>query len=231
MLENVYRSFARFVQHLQLQKANIDQFKNEVSATGQEITDINNDADSGEFLEELLPLCTEFKESATGIKNLYYSTKTEPPVGVFMNPPNTTPPVPIIAGAVKRARERDQHFLNSPNLTEAAKIAMDLVGDTPPNVQPDTVKPTVEVHVAATNYEGAVVLGNRQKSDSARIFIQRAANAARELAGDGTGKSINFSIQPTDSSKPERVLVIVQLRKNNQNYGQPSDPVYATFNP
>lgn len=231
MLENVYHPISRFVQHLQTQKANIDQYKGEIGANGTDIAEVPEDANVAEFLVEVPELCNEFKETAFGIKARFFSTKSEPPAGAFMNPPDTSPPAAIVAGAIKRSRDRDQRFLNSPAITEAAKIAMDLIGEEPPAVNPGTVKPTVIAHSAVTGYEAGLVIGNRQKSDIYDVIVQRSTVGAREIIKSGTGKSINVTLIPTEAGKAEQVLVTVQLRKNNQNYGIPSDPIYVTFNP
>jgi len=39
------------------------------------------------------------------------------------------------------------------------------------------------------------------------------------------------SITPATPGDTEQMQVRVQLRKSNQNYGQPSDVVYVTVNP
>lgn len=231
MLETVYQTIGRFVQHLQIQKANIEQYKNEIGASGADVVEITSDADVAEFLVEVADLCDEFKKTAFGIKARFFSAKTDPAAGDFMLPPNTTPPALIVAGAFKRARDRDQRFLNAVGITEAAKIAMDLIGEVAPNVQPETVKPNVTATSAVTGYEVALVIGNRKNSDGYRVFVQRATNNAREQIDNGTGKEITVHLIPTEAGKPEQVLLTVQLRKNNQNYGVPSDPIYVTFNP
>ena len=231
MLDNVYKSFPRFIQHLQMQNANIVQFQTEIGATATDLAEVPQDAVAGEFLGEITELCNEFKETAFGIKGSFFSTKTTPPAGDFMTAPDTRPPATIVAGAVKRSRDRDQRFLNSPTLTEAAKIAMDLYGEEPPNVTPDTVKPTVETRSAVSGYEFAVVVGNRQKSDMYDIQIQRKGTGVWETVKSGTGKSINVVITPSSAGDAEQVLVRVVLRKSNQQYGIPSDPVYVTVNP
>ncbi len=231
MLEIVYRTISRFVQHLQIQKANINQYKAEIGASSADITEVTNDADVAEFLVEVTDLLEELKKTGNGIKARFFSNKTEPPAGEFMNAPDTTPPAAIIAGAIKRSRERDQRFLNSQGITEAAKIAMDLIGEAAPDVQPETVKPTVEAHSAVTGYEAGLIIGNRQKADSYRVFVQRGINGNREQIDDGTGKAITVHLIPSEPGKAEQVLLTVQLRKNNQNYGVPSDPIYVTFNP
>ena len=46
-----------------------------------------------------------------------------------------------------------------------------------------------------------------------------------------SGKSADITITPTIPGDAEQIQVRVQLRKSNADYGQPSDPAYATVNP
>lgn len=231
MLDKVYRTVARFLQHLQIQKQNVEQYKNEVGAAGDDITEIKDDADVLEFLIETCDLADEFTKTAYGIKQRFFSTKDNPPAGEFMNAPAIAPPAPVVAGAIKRSRERDQRFLNSKTLTEAAKIAMDLVGEESAGISPDDVKSKIEAHAAVSGYEFALVVANREKADMYDVQIQRTAGGKWETVKSGTGKSVNVTIEPTEEGKAEQILVRIQLRKGNENYGVPSDPTYVTVNP
>lgn len=231
MLDNVYRSDSRFLQHLQTQKANITQYKSEVGASTADMDEITQDADAFDWLIEICNLANEFKETAFGIKGRFFSTKVEPPAGAFMNAPATTPPVPIIAGAIKRSRERDQRFLRSQTITEAAKIALDLIGDSPDNIAPESVKPVITVAAAVGGYEFGIIVSNRHKADMWNVLVQRAGSGKWEFVQSGTGKVGTIKVTPTENGKAEQILVRVQLRKSNADYGVPSDPAYVTINP
>lgn len=231
MLDNIYRTEPRFLQHLQSQKANVEQYRVEIGATADDITEITNDANVFEFLIETCNLAGGFKETAFGIKKRFFSTKIEPPAGDFMLAPSISPPAEVIAGAVKRSRERDQRFLRAKGITEAAKIALDLVGEESDGVSPSDVKPIVECHAAVSGYEFAVVVGNRQKADMYDVEYQRAGETKWHVIKSGTGKSVNVVITPLVEGKAEQILVRVQLRKGNDKYGVPSDPTYVTVNP
>lgn len=231
MLETVYRTEARFLQHLQAQKANIEQFKNEVGADAAMIQQTKDDADVMEFLMETCNLADNFKKTSFGIKKQFFSIKTSPPIGDFSAAPSTTPPAVMLAGAEKRARERDQYFLRSPNLTEAAKIALDLIGEESDPIAPDEIKPQITAHPAQYNYEFALVVSDRGEADMYDVLYQRADTPKWQIAKSGTGKSVNVTLEPTEAGKPEQILVCVQLKKKDKNYGTPSDPVYVTINP
>ena len=231
MLDDVYRSEARFLEHLQTQAANIGQYKNEVLASGDDINGIMHDAAVFESLIETCNLADDFKTTAMGIKRQFFSTKTSPPAGAFMTAPDTSPPFPVEAGAVKRSRERDQRFLRAIAITEAARIALDLVGETPQALNPDSVQPTAELHAAVSGYEFAAVINNRQNSDMYEIHVQRSGSTVWTMVKSGTGKSVNVTITPTTPGQPEQLLVRVQLYKGNTKYGVPSNPIFVTVNP
>jgi len=231
MLEKVYQSEARFLQHLQTQAANIEQYRNEVGASGEDIERIRNDAAVFESLIETCNLADDFKTTAMGIKRQFFSTKTDPPAGAFMAAPDTTTPFPVIAGAVKASRERDQRFLRSTTITEAARIAIDLVGETPQPLNPDLIQPTLELHAAVSGYEFAAVVGGREDSAMYELHGQRTGSTDWIMLKSGTGKSVNVTVTPTTPGQPEQILVRVQLFKGNAKYGVPSNPVFVTVNP
>lgn len=50
------------------------------------------------------------------------------------------------------------------------------------------------------------------------------------LGGGGTGKGADF-VYPLAGDSPVQLLVRVRLKKNNADYGQPSEPSLVTVNP
>ena len=77
----------------------------------------------------------------------------------------------------------------------------------------------------------AIVVSNRADSTMWKVLGKREDSQKWETLASGTGKAGNVGIEPTEAGKPERLLVMIQLYKNNELYGQPSDPQYVTFNP
>lgn len=231
MLDHVYRSEARFLQHLQTQKQNIGQYAAEVGADQAMEDEITADAGVMGFLITVCNLIADYKDTAFGIKQRFYSSKTEPPAGAFAVAPDTTPPAPVNAGAIKRSRERDQYFLRQPGITQAAREALDLLGDEQAQTPVADIQPEIEARAAAMNYEAALIISNRQDADLYEILMQRAGGGDWVVLKSGRGKSINVTLTPTTPGKPEQVLLRVQLKRNDENYGQPSEPIYVTFNP
>lgn len=231
MLANVYKTETRFLQHLQTQKANIADYQGDVGATPADITAIGADADNMEWLIETCNLADDFKKTAFGIKGMFFSADEEESAGDFVNAPPIVPPAaPIMAGAVRRSRERDQRFLHAPLVTEAARIGLDLIGEEPAPLVPSEMKPAVEVFPAQSNYMYSVVVSNRGESDSWIVMVQPKGGNWTS-AGTFTGKSADVTYSPANGGDPAMISVRVQLRRKNADYGQLSDVVPITVNP
>jgi len=96
---------------------------------------------------------------------------------------------------------------------------------------PETVQPTLEGFAAQTGYEAALVISNRGKSDMWKVLGRKMNSEKWNQLTSGTGKSGNVRITPTVEGQPERMELMLQLYKANEPYGQPSTPIYLTFNP
>lgn len=62
------------------------------------------------------------------------------------------------------------------------------------------------------------------------VYIQRKGGSW-EKVHSATGKSSDVHVTPSTPGDAEQLLVRVQLRKNNADYGQLSDIVPVTINP
>lgn len=225
-----YSTDAGLLEHLQKQKQSIGQYRAEAGADDDDIRELNNDEGNMEAIMEFCPLADEFKSTAFGIKRVLIRGNIGDSVGTMMTAPTFTPPAELVAGIEKRSRKRDGLWKRSKTMTEAAMIALDLV-DTPDNIAPGTIKATFEAHPAQMGLEAALVISNRGKSDMWKALGQKSDATKFSEMTSGTGKSGNVTLQPTTPGQPERILMMIQLYKNNEPYGQPSDPKYVTFNP
>lgn len=225
-----YSTDAELLNHLQIQKSNIDQYAASAGATAADIASIGEDYAATEWIINFVALVNEYTGTAFGIKKKFLRGELNEPLGAFVDAPDASPPSPLKAGVEKRSRERDQRFLHSPTINEAARLALDLV-DSPPAISPDSVKPTVEPFPAAGNYEFAAVVANRGQSDMYDVQARRKGSETWSVVKSATGKAVNVTIAPTTAGQPEQLQIRVQLKRKNENYGQPSDPVYVTVNP
>jgi hypothetical protein len=225
-----YKSDAGLLSHLQIQSANISQYIAEAGATAADITSIQEDAANMDWILTFASLVDEYSGTAFGIKRMFLRGEIGAQLGNFMDAPEAAPPSGLKPSVEKRSRERDQRFLRSTTMTEAARLALDLV-DTPPNISPGSVKPTIEAFPAAGNYEFALVTANRGESDMYDVQERRKGSETWKTIKSATGKSANVTVTPTTPGQAEQLQIRVQLKRKNENYGQPSDPVYVTVNP
>ena len=225
-----YKTDAGLLNHLQIQKSNIDQYAAAAGASAADIASVGEDYMNLDWILNFCSLAEEYKTTAFGIKRKFIRGDLNEPLGAFVDAPDASPPTTLKAGVEKRSRERDQRFLHSPTMNEAARLALDLVSE-PPSVSEDSVKPSVEPFPAAGNYEFALVVANRGGSDMYDVQVRRKGSETWTVVKSATGKSVNVSIAPTAPGQAEQLQTRVQLKRKNENYGQPSDPVYVTVNP
>ncbi|MEO6050991.1 MAG: hypothetical protein ABIP78_06630 [Pyrinomonadaceae bacterium] len=98
-----------------------------------------------------------------------------------------------------------------------------------PAFQPNAVREWVHaVHAAPS---GGVLIAGRGDSTSWVVSAQVVgANAWTMLGGGATGKGADF-VYPIANDSPVELLVRVHLKKNNADYGHPSEPSMVTVNP
>lgn len=232
MLNNVYSSEARFLEHLQTQKQNIAAFAAEVGATPADEAAIAADAAAIAQLIALANLADDWKKTITGVKARVLSSKPDPPAGTIQAaPPIAALTQPVEANAIGRSRERDQRFLHAnPPPSQACLEALDLIGEESQGLTPGDVKPTIRVSPAASGYLFSIVVGGRGDATSWEVSV-RGKDGVWHQAGTFTGKSADVVFEPTPSGDPLLLDIRVQLKKSNENYGQVSDIVQTTLNP
>lgn len=94
-----------------------------------------------------------------------------------------------------------------------------------------TVKPTVEAFAAQTGYVASVVVGNRAGSDQWEVQTSPASAPSWHIVKTATGKSTDVTFTPATPGQPQQFQIRIQLKRNNQVYGQLSDIVTVTVNP
>lgn len=213
-----------------LQKANLPIYQTQVGATTQDITDVTNAADNMQIVKDYVDLFDAAKKTGTKIKQTVFNGDMDEEITKF---PTVTVPVfdtPLLAGYLERANKRNRRFKAADGYTKEIGIALGIDGDTY-KPAPESIVPTLEVFPAQTNYHAAIVVGNRGDSTMWKMFGRRQNEEKWTELASGTGKSADIQIAPTNEGKPERIEMQIRLYKNNEPYGQPSNPVYATLNP
>jgi hypothetical protein len=220
-------TFEKLLTMALLQKQHLETYKNEVGATAAEITSVTQAAENLQYLKDYLITVEADKMSVTQIKNAVYDGEQ---VSAFAGFPAFSPPHPLVAGLKEDFQKRNARYKLADGYTREIGILLGIVENTP-SISPDSVKPTFESFPAQMGYSAGLVVANRGKSTMWKPLGQKAGSTKWFELGSNTGKAGNVEIEPTTPGQPERLLVMIQLYKNNEPYGQPSDPQYVTFNP
>lgn len=142
----------------------------------------------------------------------------------------TAPPRGVAAGIFQRLDELRTLIMAQATYTDVMGTAMGIVPTPPVKPIPSTVKPTVQAFGAANNNHFSIVVSNRGEATQWDVYIMRKGGTWTKH-DSYTGKSADVTVALSSPGDAEQIQVYVQLRKNNENYGQPSDPVYVTLNP
>ena len=168
--------------------------------------------------------CTKFMNDIAG-----NDPNVDPPTTFAYSAGSGAPPDPE-PGVEKFIRDVRRETVNYGNYSKADGEALGFEATIPQPISPENVKPSIQLFAAAHDYEITIVVTGRNGVSSWDIYMTRKGGN-RTKVDTRDGKSGNIFIIPTTPGDPERVQIDVQLRKNNQNYGQPSDPAFVTANP
>lgn len=175
-----------------------------------------------------------FDETSKQI-SVYFNTivgkdaSADPPLlPVVALPPGTPAEVP--PGIEKFIRDIRREVVGYTNYAKADGEALGFESTPIAPISPTLVKPVIQCFAAANNHHFSVVVTGRADSDMSELWIQRKGGNWT-LQGTYNGKAFDASVSLTVPGEPEQIMARVQLRQKNQNYGQPSDPVYVTLNP
>lgn len=195
------------------------------------ITPVGNDTLVIQFLGDIQNQLKAFDDAARQYRRIV----TEDPVGQpqpdFPPMPKFVLPIEIPTGMFERLDKLRDKIIAADNYTDEIGALLGILPKKAETLSPSDAKPTVQAFASQNGYEFSVVAGNRAGSDSWDVMIRRAGQESWKTAKTATGKSVDVVIEPTVPDKPEQLQVMIQLRKNNEKLGQPSDAVYVTVNP
>lgn len=143
-------------------------------------------------------------------------------------PPGTPAEVP--PGIEKFIRDIRREVVGYTNYAKADGEALGFEASVPASIVPGDVKPTVKAFPSAHDYGVSIVISGREGAVNSDVYLIRKGGVRTKYATI-EGKSGDITITPTVPGEAEQVQIEIQLRKNNTNYGQPSDPVWVTINP
>ncbi|MEQ1645097.1 MAG: hypothetical protein ABL959_16730 [Pyrinomonadaceae bacterium] len=143
-------------------------------------------------------------------------------------------PPEVPPGIEFRVREIARQIKGHSAYAEADGTLLGIIGDSG-GVQGIGGVPVPEIQTFAANsgYEFAIVISKRGSSDSSQVWASIAGENKYNLLATITGKSGNVVYVPLDQDNPQPVQlwVRVQLRRNNQDYGDTSLISPVTVNP
>ncbi|HMT09827.1 MAG TPA: hypothetical protein PKA82_17705 [Pyrinomonadaceae bacterium] len=222
-------SYDGLIAKLTLQKANIPTYTSDVGATLIEVNDINNDLANLEYAGDYSDVVDENKKTCTQIKQALFNGDENIPVAVYPSFSVGELPEDAKAGALQRFIDRGKRWKTSNGWTPEIGTALGYDGPAPKPV-PGTVKPSIEAFAAAANSHFSLVVSNRGEATMWDVYILRKGGNWTKV-DTASGKSADIHVTLTTPGEAEQIQVRVQLRKNNEDYGQLSDPVYVTLNP
>ena len=223
-------SYEKLLAMLLLQAANLPKYQAEVGATNADIQAVTEQAATLQYIVEYLGVVDADKKTVTKIKQTAYNGETDESPTPFPTFPIAAPPFPVVAGCSELCAKRNRRFKAADGYTKDIGVALGIDGDSATDL-PELIVPTLEIHPAQMNYEAAIVVGNRGKSDMWQLLGRKMNSEKWTELKSGTGKGSNVKITPTVAGNPEQVEMKIQLIKANEPYGQLSNGMLATFNP
>lgn len=143
-----------------------------------------------------------------------------------------TPPDKFETSVIVKLTELVDKVEAADAYTDEMGVQLGIVKTPGDPISPGSVKPVIEAaSPAATGYSFTLVISGRGDSTSADVLIRRSGSETLTKVDTFTGKSCDVTLTPTTPGVPEKLQVIIQLKKKNEDYGQPSDAVSVTVNP
>ena len=142
--------------------------------------------------------------------------------------PDEVPP-----GIEYRVREIARHIKGHSSYAEADGTLLGIIGESGGGQGiGNAIKPTIQTFAASSKYEFSVVVSLRGSSDSWQVWAAEAGTQIWSIIATATGKSADVTWTPIgEDAAPAMLHVRVQLRRNNQDYGEVSDISQVTVNP
>ena len=214
-------------------KGNIDTYQAAVGATAADITFVAHALENLVYLRGYSEEVDAFKKGVFQMKQTAFNGDVNEVIGPFPVVAAGASPTPLNAGYLERVNILIRRFKLGPGYNHDIGVALGFESSDPSlQIQdPSTVKPTVEAFAAQTGYVASVVVGNRANSDQWEVQASPASAPNWHVVKTATGKSTDVTFTPTTPGQPQQFQIRIQLKRNNQDYGQLSDIVTVTANP
>jgi hypothetical protein len=214
-------------------KGNITTYQAAVGATAADILFISNALANLDYLRDYAEAVDAFKKGVFQMKQTAFEGDVNEVIGPFPVVAAGASPTPLEAGYLERTQILIRRFKLGPGYNHDIGVALGFQSSDPSSQIPDpaTVKPTVEAFAAQTGYVASVVVGNRTGSDMWEVQASPTSAPHWAVVKTATGKSTDVTFTPATPGQPQQFQIRIQLKRNNQNYGQLSDIISVTVNP
>jgi hypothetical protein len=226
-------TYAKLIQVLTLQKANLTTYQTQVGATLADITEVTNELNNLNAMTIFCQQVDAYKKETFGMKDTMWRGELATPIVAFpaaLVPPTLTA---ALAGALQRTLDRNRRFKAAPGYTHDIGVALG-IESSDDVIGVDVTPPIVDVFPSESGYLFSVVVTGRGQSDAWDLLARPAGSNTWKTLGYGTSKSKDFTYNPGPTAGegvPIQLSLRVQLKKKDGNLGNPSDIVLATVNP
>ncbi len=227
------RTISEVIAVLTGMKGNITTYQIQVGATALDIDFINDALENLEYLVSYCAAVDDAKRGVFQIKDTALNGEMSEVIGPFpVFAAGVVPDPPLLAGYLERLLILIRRFKLGPGYNHDIGVALGFETSEPEApTNPATVVPTVEATAAQTGYLASFVVGNRADSDMYEVWSSPASAPNWTILITANGKSTDAVFTPTTPGQPQQFMIRIQLKKNNQNYGQLSAVIYVTVNP
>ncbi len=199
--------------------------------TAAEVGQIKSDANMVVFLAAATNTIDTFVDTVRTFRKDVMELPVDGTTPSFPPTPGLSPAADVPRGIWERVTEYANRIKAAAGYTNAVGESYGIVGSKPEAPTPSLVQPEIDLSGALHGYLFSIVVSKREESDAWQVMVRPAGGGSWELAATGTGKSLDITHTPATPGSPVQLEVYVQLRKSNENYGQPSEIGLVTVNP
>ncbi len=224
------RSIDDLIDGLTLQDKNLATYQTEVGATAQDLIDVTAELAQLTEARAISEVVDENKKGCTQLKNQQFDGDPDIPVADY-------PVFPVVPVAVRKSgcltawNKRKARFRAAPGYTNEIGTFLGIGQSAAPSAPVGGYKPTLHADGAQSGNMFSVMVGNRGDSDIWDVLAKEVSEPSFAVVKSSNGKSTDVTMPANTPPAPRQLQVRIQLRKNDENYGQLSDIVLVTINP
>ncbi len=197
-----------------------------------EVQQIEDDNSVIQFMANAFVTMDAYFSNAREYRDLILELPVGQPVPPW--PPNMALALPVVipTGIYARVIDYAARIKASAAYTTAIGEAYAIVGTSPAPIAPGEVKPEISLSAAVHNYLFSIVVSNREDADAWQVWVKPGLATEFQMVATATGKSTDVTFNPGfEQPGSVQLMVYVQLRRNNADYGVPSEIGLVTVNP